>query len=193
MPDQSDRATCRNVEVDVAEHGPAGEVLERDVLEADRPVAGRQRACGGRVRNLLGLVDHLEDALAGGGRALGLADPHAERTQRHDEHGEVEVERHEAAGRERSVRDHARAGEEHRGLREQRHERDQRHICRALAVRTKRLPEDVLRAAVELAVSITVTHRLVLLCLDPPWPGLTPPSTSFTHALETWMPGIRRA
>jgi hypothetical protein len=113
-------------------------------------VTGRQRACRGAVRNVRRLVDHLEDPLAGGRRALRLPDPHAERAQRHDEHGEVEVERDEAAGRERSVCDHAGTREEHCGLREQRDERDERHVRRTLAVRPQRLLEDVLRAACEL-------------------------------------------
>ena len=60
--------------------GRAGRVLERDVLEArrgPRPAGSSTRA--GPVGDLLGLVDHLEDPLAGRGRALRLADPHAER------------------------------------------------------------------------------------------------------------------
>ena len=150
MPDQRDRRAGRDLEVDVAEHRPAGEVLERDVLEADRAVAGRELAARGASRDLLGLVDHLEDALAGGGRALRLADPHAERAERHHEHAEIEVERDEAAGRQRAVRDHARAGEQDGGLREERHERDQRDVRRALAVRAHGLVEDGLAAAQEL-------------------------------------------
>ena len=120
------------------------------MLEADRPGPGGSCAAPGRSATSSGSSMHLEDALARGGRALRLADPHAERAQRHHEHREVEVERDEAAGRERAVRDHARADEQHGGLREQRHERDQRHVGRALAVRAQRLLEDALGAAVEL-------------------------------------------
>ena len=49
-----------------------------------------------------------------------------------------------------AVRDHPRADEQHGRLREQRHERDQRHVRRALPVRPQRLLEDALRADVEL-------------------------------------------
>ena len=49
----------------------------------------------GRVGDVLGLVDHLEDPLAGGGRALRLADPHPEHPQRHDQHEHEHVEREE--------------------------------------------------------------------------------------------------
>ena len=41
---------ARDVEVDVAEHGPVLEILEGDVLEADRAVAGRQVASGAARR-----------------------------------------------------------------------------------------------------------------------------------------------
>ena len=63
---------------------------------------------------------------------------------------EVEVERDEAARRQRAVGDHPRADEQHGRLREQRHERDQRHVDRALPVRAERLLEDELGADAEL-------------------------------------------
>ena len=72
------------------------------------PPPGGSSTASGRLGDVLRLVDDLEDPLAGGGRALRLADPHAERAQRHDEHAEVEVERDEAADRQLAVVDHAR-------------------------------------------------------------------------------------
>jgi hypothetical protein len=107
----------------------------------------------GRVRgvgDVLGLVEHLEDALAGCGRALRLPDPHPERAQGHDEEPEVEVERDEAAGRQRVVQDHPRADEQHGRLRDQRQEREERDVRRALPVRLERLVEHELRARAKL-------------------------------------------
>ena len=75
-----------DVEVDVLEHRPSGEVFEGHALEPDGAGAGRQRDRLGAVGNLLGLVHHLEDPLAGRGRTLGLADPHAERPKGLHEH-----------------------------------------------------------------------------------------------------------
>ena len=115
VADERDRAAGGDVEVDVLEHGPAVHVLERHVLEADVARARLQARCAGTVGDLLGLVEHLEDALAGRGRALRLADPHAERAQRRDEHVHVQREGDEAADAERVVGDHARADEQHGG------------------------------------------------------------------------------
>ena len=63
---------------------------------------------------------------------------------------EVEVERHECADRQRVVHDHPCADEQHRRLREQRHDGDQRDVQRSLTVRTQRLLEDELGAGAEL-------------------------------------------
>ncbi len=139
-----------DVEVDVLEHEPARQVLERDVLEADATGAGSERGRAGTVGDLLRLVDHLEDALARGRRPLGLADPHPERAQRRDEHAEVEEDRAEASRREVAARDHAGADEQDERLREQRHERDEWHVRRTLAVHLQRLVEDELRPVLEL-------------------------------------------
>ena len=67
-----------------------------------------------------------------------------------DEDREIEVERDEAARRQRAVDHHPGADEEHCRLCEQRHERDQRDVERALPVRAERLVEDELRADAEL-------------------------------------------
>ncbi len=91
MADQRDRRTGVEGEVEVLEHGPPFEVLEGDVLEADLTGAGRQLDRGGLVRDLLGLVEHLEDPLARRRRALRLADPHPERAERGDEHPEQKL------------------------------------------------------------------------------------------------------
>ena len=50
------------------------------------------------VGDLLRLVHDLEDPLAGRGRALRLADPHAEHPERHDEHVHPQVEVTNAPG-----------------------------------------------------------------------------------------------
>ncbi len=114
-----------------------------------RPVARRERAGAGPVGDLLGLVEHLEDPLARRGRPLRLADPHAEHAQRHDQHHDEEVELDERPERERSVRDHAPADEQHGRLREQRDEREHRHVERPLAVGAEALVEDRLRPPLE--------------------------------------------
>ncbi len=150
MPDQGDRPPCGDVEVDVADDRTARQILERDALEPDLAGPRRQLHRAGAVGDLLRLVHDLEDALARRGRTLGLPDPHAERSQRHHEHSEVEVERHEVADGEASVRHHPGAGEQHARLREQRHERDQRDVEGALPVRLHGLAEDRLGAGVEL-------------------------------------------
>ena len=150
MADERHDAPGRDVEIDVGEHRPVRQVLERDVLEADLTRAGRQVDRAGPVGDLLGLVHDLEDALARRGRPLELADPHAERAERRHEHREVEVERDEGAGAERAVRDHARPGEQDGRLRDERHERDERHVERALPVRLERPPEHGLGAEAEL-------------------------------------------
>ena len=97
MADQRHRLPRLQLEVDPLEHGALVVVAERDVLEAQAPVAGRQLDGVGRVGDLLRLVHHLEDPLAGGGRALRLPDPHAEHPQRHDHHRHEHVEGDERA------------------------------------------------------------------------------------------------
>ena len=98
--DERDRAARRDLEVDVLEDEPTGLVAEVDALEADlRRARAASGSAPGRVGDLLGLVEHLEDPLARGDRALRLADPHADHAQRHHEHREQEVEGEEAAER----------------------------------------------------------------------------------------------
>src|SRR5581483_9285489 len=150
VTDQRDRRPRCDVEIDVAQDRPVVQIGEPDVLEPDRARARRQLDRTRPVRDLLRLVDDLEDPLAGRGRALRLPDPHAERAQRHDEHPQVEVERDEAAGRQGAMRHHPRADEQHRRLHEERHERDQRHVGRALPVRLHGLQEDGIAPLAEL-------------------------------------------
>jgi hypothetical protein len=114
--------------------------------------AGRELHGAGPIRHFLGLVDHLEDPLAGRRGSLGLADPHPERPQRHHEHAEVQVERDEAADGELARRHHARADEEDRGLGDHRHPRDERDVEGPLPVGSDRLVEDGLRSRAELAL-----------------------------------------
>ncbi len=130
--------------------GPSLDVGEGHVLEVDDAVAGREVDRVLRVLDLLRLVHHLEDALARRGRALRLADPHAEHPQRHDEHRQQQVEGDEVADLHLAVDDLVAAVQEHRGLRQQRDERDQRHVERALPVRQHALSEDRLRPHLEL-------------------------------------------
>ena len=122
VPDQRHRAPGLELEVDVLEHGPVVAVGEGDVAECDASRPRRQLACSGLVANLLGLVEHLEDALARRRRALPLADPHAEHAQREDQHRQVEVEPDEVGERERPVRNHPAAREQDRRLAEHRQE-----------------------------------------------------------------------
>ena len=64
MADEGDRRPGVECEVEVLEHRAARQVRERDVLEADRAVAGGQLDRARAVGHFLGLVEHLEDALA---------------------------------------------------------------------------------------------------------------------------------
>jgi len=86
--DERDRAAGSDLEVDVLDHGSPVLVGEVDVLERDAAGAGWQRHRVRPVGDLLRLVDHLEEALAGGRGALRLADPHAEHAERQHEHVE---------------------------------------------------------------------------------------------------------
>ena len=150
MADQRNRRPGVEREVEVLEHGPTGQVRERDVLEADRALSGRELDGAGPVAHVLRLVEDLEDPLARRRSPLRLADPHPERAERHDEHREEEVERDERADAERAVRDHPRADEQHARLRQERQEGQERHVGRALPVRPQRLPEQRLVAHAEL-------------------------------------------
>ena len=114
------------------------------------PSPGGSSTAPGLVGDLLRLVEHLEDSLARRGRPLRLADPHSKRAERHDEHPEEEVEGDEVADRQRPVRDHPRAEEKHGRLREQRQEREERYVGRALPVRPDRLGEQRVVAGREL-------------------------------------------
>ena len=134
-------------------------VSERDVLEDDLAWARGERLRIGRVGDLLRLVEDLEDPLAGCDRALGLADPHAEHPQRHDEHREQEVEREERTQRERSGDHHAAGDEQHERLRHEREERQQRHVDRSLPVRRQRLSEDGVRRVREAGGSCSAPAR----------------------------------
>jgi len=120
VPDERDGAAGRDLEVDPVQHRPARRVLERDALVAHEPVTCRKLARVGRIRDVLRLVDHLEDSLAGRRRALRLSDPHPELAQRHDEHRHVERKADEVLQPELAVHDHSPPHEQHGGLREHR-------------------------------------------------------------------------
>ena len=101
------------------------------------------------VRDLLRLVEDLEDPLACRDRALRLADPHAEHAERHDEHREQEVEGEEGSERQRARDDHAPGREQDERLRDERQEREEWHVEGALAVRGEGLREDRVRGGRE--------------------------------------------
>ncbi len=140
--DERHRSPCRDAKVDVLEHESVGVVSERDVLEHDLARAWRKSARFRSVRDLLGLVEDLEDPLACRDRPLRLADPHAEHPQRHDEHREQEIEGGERSQRHRARDDHPSADEQHESERDHRKEREQGDVDRALAIRRERLRED---------------------------------------------------
>src|SRR4029079_12687175 len=110
--DEGDRLSRLDLEFDVVQHGTAAQVLEPDVFEPESPAARRKLHRSRPVSDLYRLVHDLEDALTRRRRSLRLADPHAERAQRHDQHPQVEVEGDESTDGEPSARDHARADEE---------------------------------------------------------------------------------
>jgi hypothetical protein len=70
VPDDRHALPRLDLEVDVLEHRPLRVVAEGRVLEADPAAAFRELAGAVGVGDLLGLVEDLEDALAGGRRAL---------------------------------------------------------------------------------------------------------------------------
>ena len=132
--DQGDGAAGLDLEVDPRQHRPRRVVAEADPREHDAAGSRRQLPGARRVRHLLRLVDHLEEPLARGGRALRLADPHAEHAQRHHEHHQEEVEGEEAADREVALDDVVARGEQDAGLGEHRQEGEQRDVQRPLRV-----------------------------------------------------------
>ena len=119
-----------NLEIQVVQHRATGVVAERHALEAQVAAAGRKLHGRRRIGDLGVLVEHLEDALAGGHGALVLPDPHADHAQRPDQDREVEVVGDEAAQREMAV-DHEQAADEddHREG-ELRQEVEQRAVAR---------------------------------------------------------------
>ena len=120
MADHSDCRPGLELEVDPVEDGPARRVLEADSLVGDPTRPRRQLRRPGPLGNVLRLVHHLEDPIAGSRRALRLPDPHAEHPQRHHEHQDEDVEEDEVVQRKGVVHDHAPAHEQHRPLRQQR-------------------------------------------------------------------------
>ena len=113
---------------------PVARRRSRRPRSRSRPGPGGSGLGAGRVGDLLGLVDHLEEALSRGGRALRLPDPHAEHPQRHHEHRQEQVEGEEAAERaDRRARPCAPPRSAPRAWASDRQEREQRHVERALA------------------------------------------------------------
>ena len=161
MADQRDRRARLDLEVDVVQDRPLGVVAERDVLEAEPALARRERPGARPVADLLRLVEHLEDALAGGDGALARSDPHPEHPQWHDEVQQVDVEGDEGAERKVAVHDAVATFEQRGGLREQRQEREQGDVERLLAGRPDRLLEDRFAPGVELGLlAVLLRERL---------------------------------
>ena len=94
-----DRPAGRNLEVQVLQDGASDSIGEGHTLEPQLPLAGRELDRAGAIGHFLGLVHDLEDSFSRCRRPRRLADPHAERAQRHHEHRHVEVEREELADR----------------------------------------------------------------------------------------------
>ena len=108
------------------------------------------------IGDLFGLVEDLEDPLAGRYRTLCLADPHPEHPERHDEHREQQVERKEVADRERARDDHPSGDEQDRGLGDERHEAQQGDVERPLPVRRERLVEHRVGRGRELLLAMSL-------------------------------------
>ena len=153
VADQGDRSSRGDLELDLVQHRPPLGVAEADALEVDRTRADGELDRVGAVVDALRLVHHLEDPLARSRRALGLTDPHAKASQGDDQHREQQVEDEEAAERERAAHDHPAGGQQHRALREQRQEREQRHVDRSLPERADGCLEDCSRGALELRLA----------------------------------------
>ena len=144
--DQGDRAAGRDGEVEIAQNGPAGVVAERHALEAQVAAASGQIERMRRVGDVRGLVEQLEDALAGRHGTLVLADPHADHAQWPDQQGEVEVVGDEAAERELAVDHEQPAGEDDHRERELGEEVEQRAVARLDARGVELAGEDPLGA-----------------------------------------------
>ena len=78
-----------------------------------------------------------------------LADPHSEAPERHDQHREQQVEDEEAAQRERAADDHPAGRQQHGTLCEQRQEREQGDVERALPEGADGFVEHRARCALE--------------------------------------------
>ena len=119
-PDERDRLTRLDLEVDVAEDPLA--VAGVPEVDAPRTAPSRRRAPSctrlGRILHARVAVEHLEHALGRGRRLLGHPEDPAERLDRPDDHQEVAHERDEAAERHRPAADRERADEQHRGERD---------------------------------------------------------------------------
>ena len=125
-------------------------VAQRHAAKLHVAVAGGQlrRAPGGCDDARLA-VEHLEDARARGGRALGQAERDAERAHRADEHVQVQVELRELAEREVRVDHAAPADQQHGGEAELRQEADRRVELRLQARGDHRLVEHARDAVAE--------------------------------------------
>ena len=142
MSDQRDRPTCLDLEVDVVEDRALKLIAESDVVEANMPHSRRERLRIGRVRDVLHLVQHFEDPLAGSDSSLARADPHPEHPERHHQHEHVDVDRDELADLEVAGDDPMPPDEEHSGLREDGQEGEERDVERALTGRADGLGEN---------------------------------------------------
>ena len=131
------------------------------MLEADRARSRGKLDCVRAVLDAFRFVHHLEDPLAGSRRALRLADPHAEAAQGDDQHREEQVEDEELIDAECAADDHPPGHEQNRPLREQRQEREQRHVDRTLTEGAHGLVEDGAGSALELLLaSLLLRERL---------------------------------
>ena len=106
-------------------------------------------------------VEHLEDARAGGGRALGRAEHVAERPHRAGQHQHVAVEGGEDGDVDRAVDRRAPADEQDRGEAEVGEEADQRRVARLQPRRVHRLLEDAAGLVAEaLELQLLARERL---------------------------------
>ncbi len=142
-------------------------VAQRDAAQLHVATAGGQRGRAGWLGEARLAVEHLEDARARGGGALGQVERHAERAHRADQHVQQQVERGELAERQVGVDHRLASHEQHGGEAELGQEADDGVVRGFQAGRDHRLLEHASGAAPEaLQLAGLAGERL-----DDPHPG----------------------
>ena len=148
-PDQGDGPPGLHLEVDPGQRGLAPVVAQGHALHRDPAAAGGQRRGAGRAGHLGLAVEDLEHPVAGGDRALGHAQRHAEPADRAGEQQQVDVEGGEVAEAEAAVDHLVAADQQHDRQPDVREEAHQRRVEGLQLGRDHALLEDPVDRAAE--------------------------------------------